>query len=198
MDQTITCDRARRHDLRRLIANTSQRPTAGRSEVRVSNPPVVREFKPTEATTILTEQEHRFAAVVMGQFEGPVLCFSRRTAMLDGPSVADFYAGKTITIIVGYAPGGGYDTTARVLSKYLGSHIPGNPTVTLVSMPGAGGIQSVDFVANVAPKDGTAIGEILSPAILVPMMQKVRYDPTRLLWLGSLTARPGVVVNAPA
>ena len=71
-------DLARRHDLRRLIAKTSQRPIVRGIEVRICNPPRASELPPT-----LTELEHRFAAVVMGQFEGPVLCFSRRKALLD-------------------------------------------------------------------------------------------------------------------
>ena len=82
---------------------------------------------------------------------------------------------------------------ARLFADHIGRHIPGNPTVILVQMPGAGGVQAVEYVANVAPKDGTVIGEILSPALLVPMMRKVRFDPTKLQWLGSLTRRPGVV-----
>jgi tripartite-type tricarboxylate transporter receptor subunit TctC len=108
-------------------------------------------------------------------------------------SVADFYRGKTVQVIIPSTVGGSVGLYGRLFTDHIGRHIPGHPTVTMLSMPGAGGIQSVDFVANVAPKDGTVIGEILSPAILVPMMQKVRYDPTKLLWLGSLTARPGVV-----
>jgi tripartite-type tricarboxylate transporter receptor subunit TctC len=60
-------------------------------------------------------------------------------------------------------------------------------------MPGAGGVTSVEYVNNIAPKDGTVIGEILSPALIVPMMRAVRFDPTKLQWLGSLAARPGVV-----
>src|SRR5580765_4367894 len=71
-------DLARRHDLRRLIAKTSQRPIVRSGEVRICDAPEITEFR-----TALTEREHRFAAVVMGQFEGPVLCFSRRKTMLD-------------------------------------------------------------------------------------------------------------------
>ncbi len=108
-------------------------------------------------------------------------------------SVADFYRGKNVQVLIPSTLGGSVGLYGRLFTDHIGRHIPGHPTVTLLSMPGAGGAQSVEFVANVGPKDGTVIGEILSPAILVPMMQKVRYDPKKLLWLGSLTARPGVV-----
>jgi tripartite-type tricarboxylate transporter receptor subunit TctC len=108
-------------------------------------------------------------------------------------AVADFYRGKNVQVLIPSTLGGSVGLYGRLFTDHIGRHIPGHPTVTLLSMPGAGGAQSVEFVANVGPKDGTVIGEILSPAILVPMMQKVRYDPKKLLWLGSLTARPGVV-----
>ena len=89
--------------------------------------------------------------------------------------------------------GGSVALYGRLFADFVGRHIPGNPTVNTAMMPGAGGVTSVEYVANVAPKDGTVIGEILSPALLVPMMRSVRFDPTKLQWLGSLTDRPGVV-----
>src|SRR3989442_8686671 len=75
-----------------------------------------------------------------------------------GQSLADFYSGKTISIIVGYAPGGGFDTTARLASKYLGKHIPGNPTVIVENMPGAGSLTAANHIYNVAKPDGLTIG----------------------------------------
>src|SRR5262245_60697128 len=108
-------------------------------------------------------------------------------------AVADFYRGKTIQIVVPTGVGGSVALYGRLFAEYIGRHIPGNPTVITSTMPGAGGVTSVEYVSNVAPKDGTVIGEILSPALLVPMMRNVRFDPTELQWLGSLSDRPGVV-----
>src|ERR1700751_568094 len=72
-------------------------------------------------------------------------------------TVADFYRGKQINLIVGYGPGGGYDVYARVLGRYLGRHLPGNPTVVVQNMPGAGSLRAVNYLYNIAPKDGTTI-----------------------------------------
>jgi len=69
----------------------------------------------------------------------------------------DFYKGKLFTIVVGFSPAGGYDNYARVLSRYIGSHIPGNPTVIVQNMPGAGSLTSVRYLNLTAPKDGTVM-----------------------------------------
>ena len=71
--------------------------------------------------------------------------------------VADFYRGKTFTMVVGYSAGGGYDLYARAISRHIGKHIPGNPTVIVNNMPGAGSVASANYLYNVAPKDGLVI-----------------------------------------
>src|SRR3569623_400232 len=71
--------------------------------------------------------------------------------------VADFYGGKTIRIISGSDAGGGYDVYARLLARHLGRHIPGNPTIIVQNMLGAGGVVATNYVYNVAPQDGTII-----------------------------------------
>ena len=68
--------------------------------------------------------------------------------------VADFYRGKTLNIIVGYGPGGGYDLYARLLARFIGNHIPGNPAVVVQNMPGAAGLRAANFIAQSTPKDG--------------------------------------------
>src|SRR5438309_1905081 len=73
-------------------------------------------------------------------------------------SVADFYKGKTITLILTSGAGGGYDALARTLAPYLTSHIPGNPMVIVKNMPGAGGLTAANYLYNVAVKDGTVVG----------------------------------------
>jgi tripartite-type tricarboxylate transporter receptor subunit TctC len=108
-------------------------------------------------------------------------------------SVADFYRGKTIQLVIPSNMGGSVGLYGKLVTDHIGRHIPGHPTVILIQMPGAGGLQSVEFVSQVAPKDGTVIAEILSPSLLVPLLRNTRFDSGALHWLGSLTARPGVV-----
>src|SRR5215217_7038 len=84
-------------------------------------------------------------------------------AMLAAPQVraddvADFYKGKRINLIVSYGTGGGYDVYARVLSRHMSRHIPGNPNIIIQNMPGAGSLRGANYIYNVAPKDGTAFG----------------------------------------
>src|SRR5262249_8022357 len=102
--------------------------------------------------------------------------------------VADFYRGKQINLIVGYGPGGGYDVYARVLGRYLGRHLPGNPTVVVQNMPGAGSLRAVNYLYNVAPKDGTAIAHFARNMPLLGVLGNnpaVHFDARKLTWLGS-------------
>src|SRR5215472_1459183 len=71
--------------------------------------------------------------------------------------VADFYKGRTVTLVVGYGPGGGYDLFARVMARHLGRFIPGNPSVVVQNMPGAGSLRATNWLYAVAPRDGTVI-----------------------------------------
>jgi tripartite-type tricarboxylate transporter receptor subunit TctC len=115
--------------------------------------------------------------------------------------VADFYHGKTVQVIVPSSMGGSVGLYGRLAAEHLGAHIPGKPSVIAQSMPGAGGLRGVEYVINVGAKDGSVVGEILSPALLVPLMKNTRFDHNQMKWLGSLTARPGTVAvwhTAPA
>lgn len=98
-----------------------------------------------------------------------------------------FYKGRQITIIVGSSAGGGYDTYARLVARHMGKHIPGAPVMVVQNMPGAGGNVSANYLYNVAPKDGTAIGAFQSGVILEPLLGKtpVKHDPSRFIYLGS-------------
>jgi tripartite-type tricarboxylate transporter receptor subunit TctC len=118
-------------------------------------------------------------------------CVTLHVAAAD--STTDFYRGKTVRVIIPASMGGSVAVYGRLVADFLGRHIAGSPNVITASMPGAGGVQSVDYIFNAAPKDGTVIGEILSPAVLVPMLGTAKFDPTKIQWIGSLTARPGVV-----
>ena len=98
------------------------------------------------------------------------------TSQVHANSVADFYAGKTVTITVGFTPGGGYDLYARLAAQLLGRHIPGKPNVIVSNMPGGGGLRAAIHLFNVAPKDGT---------VLTAIVQSVGFDSA----LGQLPAR---------
>ena len=117
--------------------------------------------------------------------------FALRQAAAD--DAAGFYRSNTVRVIIPASMGGSVAVYGRLLADFIGRHIPGHPTVVATSMPGAGGVQSVDYIFNAAPKDGTVIGEILSPSVLVPMLSGAQFDARKIQWLGSLTARPGVV-----
>jgi tripartite-type tricarboxylate transporter receptor subunit TctC len=102
--------------------------------------------------------------------------------------IADFYQGKTITIQIGFGVGGGYDTTARLFATYFGKHVPGNPTVVVQNMPGAGSMLVANTLYNTAPKDGTMLGVFASSTALEPLFgdKNARYDPRKFEWIGSL------------
>jgi tripartite-type tricarboxylate transporter receptor subunit TctC len=103
-------------------------------------------------------------------------------------SVEEFYKGKRITITVGYGPGGGYDVFARVLARHMGQYIPGNPSLTVQNMPGAGSLISANYLYSVAPRDGTAFGLFARDMPLLAIMghnSNVKFDPRKFTWLGS-------------
>lgn len=104
-------------------------------------------------------------------------------------SVADFYKGRTVTIDIGYSTGGGYDLYARVLARHLGDHIPGKPSVVPQNMPGAGSLKVVNYLANVAPKDGTVIATFARGMAMEPLFDKtgIEFDAQKLSWIGSIT-----------
>ncbi len=99
-----------------------------------------------------------------------------------------FYKGKSVTIVVGYSAGGGYDQYARLVARHLGKHIPGNPTVIVQNMPGAASMTSVRYLEATAPKDGTVIttfdpGLILE-TVAAPDKAKVKFSDYH--WVGTL------------
>src|SRR5262245_36436469 len=110
--------------------------------------------------------------------------------------VADFYRGKTITIMVGSDSGGGYDLTARALARHMARHVPGNPTIIVQNRPGAGSLTAANYVYEAAPKDGTIIAAVQRPVPFQHLLGDagVRYDPRRIQWLGSTSNELGVVV----
>ena len=105
-------------------------------------------------------------------------------------SVADFYKGKTIRISVGTSPGGVNDISARLVGRYLGKYIPGNPVINIQNQPGAGGIVGANRIAHTAEKDGTelAIMERGVPQFAIAGDANAKFDPLTLTWIGSLSS----------
>ncbi len=103
-------------------------------------------------------------------------------------AVSEFYRGRTVNLIVGYGPGGGYDLNARLVGRYLGRHIPGNPSVVVQNMPGAGSLRAANHIYSVAPSDGATIGAFSRDMPLLAILGNVpgvRFDPRKFAWLGS-------------
>jgi tripartite-type tricarboxylate transporter receptor subunit TctC len=112
-------------------------------------------------------------------------------ALAPAPAAAqDTFAGKTVTISVGFGPGGGYDLYARVLARHLGRHLPGHPTVVVSNMPGAASIRAANYIANVAPKDGSALGIVAQSVAEEQLLgvAGVSYDVAKLGWIGRIAA----------
>jgi tripartite-type tricarboxylate transporter receptor subunit TctC len=109
--------------------------------------------------------------------------------------ISDFYAGRNVQLIIGYAPGGGYDDYARLLGRHIGRHIPGNPTVVVQNMPGAGSLRAANYLYNIAPKDGSVFGGFARGIFLDPLLGRtdaMRYTAAKFGWLGSISTDVGV------
>jgi tripartite-type tricarboxylate transporter receptor subunit TctC len=120
----------------------------------------------------------------MMRLAGALLLLAAATAPA---AAADFYAGKQINLYIGSTAGGGYDSYARLVARHLSDHIPGHPTVVPVNTPGAGSNKLAYYIYAVAPKDGTAIGEIFPGAIMEPLIgdKPVEDDPSKFGYVGS-------------
>ena len=112
-------------------------------------------------------------------------------------SVEEFYKGKTIQMMIGYGAGTGGDLYARVLSRHIGNHIPGKPSVLLQNIPGASGLTAVNQLYNVAPKDGTVIGYGPRSLFINPLygMEESRYESIKFTWLGSMSKETSMCVT---
>lgn len=119
-------------------------------------------------------------------------------------ALAKFYSGKSIDMIIGAAPGGGFDIYARTIAKHMPNHLAGKPSFIAKNMPGAGTNKAAGYIYAVAPKDGTAIGAIFPGAIMDPLVgdkSQVQHDSTKLIYLGSANNEVAITVirtDAPA
>jgi len=113
-------------------------------------------------------------------------------------SAADYFAGKTIDLLIGAPPGGGYDIYGRTVARHIGRHIAGNPTIVPKNMPGAGSARVAGFVSTVAPKDGTVIAHIMPGAVIGPLLDpkaEVLFDPTKVRYLGNVNNGTRVCIS---
>jgi tripartite-type tricarboxylate transporter receptor subunit TctC len=102
--------------------------------------------------------------------------------------VADFYKGNQLSIVVGYGTGGGYDTYTRLLARHLSRHVPGHPTIVIQNMPGAGSLRAANYLANVAPKDGSMLGVFSAPTALEPLFgnAQAQFETVKFAWIGNM------------
>ncbi len=109
------------------------------------------------------------------------------TSQVQAQNVADFYKSKNVELYIGYSVGGGYDLYARVLARHIGSHIPGNPTVVVKNMEGAGSLRLANWLYRIAPKDGSVFGIIGRGTGFDPLLgqQAAQFDATKFTWIGS-------------
>ena len=116
-----------------------------------------------------------------------LLCLAAAAPAHAQQDVASFYKGKQIRLVVGSAAGSGYDIGARVVARYLGKYIPGNPTIIVENQPGAASLTMTNSLYNTQPRDGTVIGAAINGMPTAPLLEPtgVRFDPNKLNWLGS-------------
>jgi len=127
----------------------------------------------------------RHAVVAIGATVALALC---ATAARADP-VADFYRGRTVTLVIGYSAAGGYDTYARVVARHLGDHIPGHPAILPQNMEGAGSLRAANWLYNAAAKDGSVIGMVARGMAMEPLIGRshAQFDSRKFSWIGSGT-----------
>jgi tripartite-type tricarboxylate transporter receptor subunit TctC len=132
-------------------------------------------------------------AILIGAF-----ATSLAAAAAETPSVESFYRGRTVTIVVGYSVGGGYDALARVLAAHLGRHIPGNPSVIVQNMPGAGSLRAANYLYVAAPKDGTTLGIFARGMAMEPLIgaSTTQFDARKFAWIGSASNEISICATA--
>jgi tripartite-type tricarboxylate transporter receptor subunit TctC len=102
-------------------------------------------------------------------------------------SVSDFYKNRSVSLVIGYSVGGGYDAYARLLARYIGKHIPGEPSIVPQQMTGAGSLRAANYIFSVAPKDGSVIGTFSRSMGIAPLLGQADFDSRKFTWLGSVT-----------
>jgi tripartite-type tricarboxylate transporter receptor subunit TctC len=112
--------------------------------------------------------------------------------------VADFYKRTNVSLAIGFSAGGGYDAYARLLARYFGKHVPGNPTIVPQQMAGAGSLRAANYIYTVAPKDGSTFGTFSRSIGISPLVDKAQFDSRNFTWLGSVTDDDTICVSSAA
>jgi tripartite-type tricarboxylate transporter receptor subunit TctC len=109
-------------------------------------------------------------------------------------SVAEFYQGKSVDVVVGSGSGGGYDIYARLLARRMGDHMPGKPTLIVKNVVGGGGIRAANLLYAVSPKDGSVIATVSRAMITAPVLgiEAAKFDAAKFTWIGNLTGEDSV------
>src|SRR5437868_10197953 len=120
------------------------------------------------------------------------LCVTAPRAQAD--AVADFYRGKTLNLVIGTSAGNDYDFRARLIARHIGRHIPGEPAIVPRNMPGAGGVNAANWLAAIAPRDGTTLHMIMTNMMAAQAIgtNGVQVDTRKFRWIGNTTSSPNV------
>jgi len=116
-----------------------------------------------------------------------VAALAALASIANADSVADFYKNRSISMIIGYSVGGGYDAYARLLAHYIGRHIPGEPSIVPQQMTGAGSLRAANYIFSVAPKNGSVLGTFSRSMGIAPLLGQAEFDSRKFTWLGSMT-----------
>lgn len=120
-------------------------------------------------------------------------------ALLSAPAAAaDYFAGKSIDLLIGAPPAGGYDIYARLIARHMGRHIPGNPNIVAKNMPGAGSARAAGFISTVGAQDGTSLAAVMPGAIIGPLLDEkaeTLFDPTKVRYVGTANSGTRVCVT---
>lgn len=129
----------------------------------------------------------RSGAVCSFVMIGAVVFLTPRVA---AEEAGDFYVGRTVQVVVGHESGTGFDLYARTLARHIGRHIPGRPTIVVQNMPGASGLTAFNWLANVAPRDGSVLATAAYTVPFEPLLgnTSARFDASKLSWIGNMDA----------
>jgi tripartite-type tricarboxylate transporter receptor subunit TctC len=169
----------------------NERRRAGTADAQARNP--------IYAEGVMRKEKRGFARFgrCLGTVVGLALCSQLLPAgVARAEEAGDFYHGRTIELVVSSGAGGGYDLNARLLARHMGRFVPGDPTIVVNNMPGAGGIRASNYLYNVAPRDGSVIATFSNAMITEPLLgtEAVKFDPAKLSWIGSITSEDATCV----
>ena len=132
---------------------------------------------------------HKRVSLAVGAAVALIACAAGTPTPAAAQTAEPFFKGKTINVYIGFAPGGTYDYYSRLFARYIGKHIPGNPSVVAQNMPGAGSFLAANYLYAVAPKDGTALGMITQAVAIEEALASpgVKYKSAEFNWIGRMS-----------